>query len=107
MTGVIDPVTGKPRLLAEQCRTCVGRPGNLMDLRPGRLKNLIAGNTGPDALGLICHETYEFDDDDQPTGDEQAFCRWFWENYRHLANYQRICERLGGFTEVPPPGGTR
>src|SRR6185437_6758472 len=55
--SLIDPATGKPRLLAEMCSTCVFRPGNLMRLRPGRLKDLIRQNTGPEAQGLHCHQT--------------------------------------------------
>lgn len=103
MMNVIDPKTGKPRLLSEQCWTCVGRPHNEADLRPGRLRELIQSNTGPEAYGLVCHETLDYDDDGEPCGDRQAFCHWFYEQFGQQANYIRICERLGGFTEVDPP----
>jgi hypothetical protein len=98
--SVIDPVTHKPRLLSKQCATCILRPGNPMHLRPGRLKDLIESNTGPEAHGLICHDTlsYSKNPDFGP-----AFCRGFYDQFGHLANYIRICERLGGFTEVNPP----
>lgn len=95
-----DPETGKPRLLSEQCATCVGRPSNVAGLRPGRLAELVRGNRG--GLGLICHETIDYDEGEPPSfGGTQAFCRWFHD--RIGSNYQRICQRLGGFTEVPPP----
>jgi hypothetical protein len=98
--SLLDPRTGRARLLTEQCRTCVGRPGNLMHLREGRLKLLIEDNTGPDALGLICHKTL-------PYGDHPdfgpAYCRWFYDRYGHLANGIRMFRRLLGFTEIPPP----
>lgn len=103
MENVIDPVTRKPRLLKEQCSTCVGRPGNLMHLRTGRLKDLIQANTGPEAHGLVCHQTLSYGDDPDA---RPAFCRWFYDGFGHLANYIRISERLGGFTEVDPPGKT-
>lgn len=99
--SVIDPVTHKPRLMSEMCTTCVFRPGNLMHLRPGRLKQLIQQNTGPEAQGLHCHQTLEYGGH---PGFGRAFCRGFYDQFGHLANYIRICERLGGFTEVDPPG---
>ena len=97
---VIDPETKKPRMLTEQCATCVGRGGNVAGLRPGRLQELVSGNR--DGLGLICHETLISRDGETPP---EAFCRWYYETYG--SNYQRICERLGGFTEVPPPPDPR
>lgn len=33
--SVLDRKTCQLRVLREQCSTCVGRPGNLMHLRPG------------------------------------------------------------------------
>ena len=97
---LLDRETGLPRLMSEQCSTCVGRPGNLMHLREGALKDLIRANTGPDALGLVCHQTL-------PYGDYPEFgaalCRWFFDAYGPLANGIRVFSRLGGFTEVDPP----
>jgi hypothetical protein len=88
-------------LLSEQCSTCVGRPDNLMHLREGRLKLLIEDNTGPYALGLVCHQTLSYGDhpDFGP-----ALCRWFYDHYGHQANGIRMFSRLLGFAEVPPPG---
>jgi hypothetical protein len=100
--SVIDPVTRKPRLLSDQCATCVFRHGNPMHLRPGRLKRLIQENTGPEAHGLVCHETLSYS---QNPVFGPAFCRGFYDRFGHLANCIRICERLGGFTEVDPPQG--
>ena len=107
--SIFDQETGKPRLLSEQCITCVGLPGNVAGLRPGRLKQLISENSGPDGQGLICHSTikYVYNDEDPEEAPriegENAFCRWYYDNYREQTNFMRICERLGGFTEVPPP----
>lgn len=105
--SVIDPVTGKPRLLSEKCSTCVFRPGNLMNLRPGLLEELIKQNTGPNAQGLHCHQTLKYGAHPR---FGLAFCRGFYDGFRDLVNFFRICKRLGGFTEVDPPSdekGTR
>lgn len=99
--SVIDPVTHKPRLMSEMCTTCVFRPDNPMHLRPGRLKLLIQQNTGSDAQGLHCHETLSYG---AHPGFGLALCRGFYDGFGHLANLIRIFERLGGFTEVDPPG---
>jgi hypothetical protein len=97
---LFDPATGRPRLLSGQCSDCVGRPGNLMHLDPGRLKELVEGNTGDGRLGLICHQTLPWG----ARGERiAAYCRWFYDHYGHLAGGIRIFERIGGFTEVPPP----
>jgi hypothetical protein len=98
--SILDPGTGRARLLTRQCSTCVGRPGNLMHLREGKLKELVAGNTGDHHLGLICHQTL-------PYGDHPdfgpAYCRWFYDHYGDLANGIRVFRRLLGFTEIDPP----
>ena len=104
-TFILDPETKKPRMNSTQCPTCVGAPGNKADLRPGRIQELVRKNTGPNALGLICHETMVSRDGEPP---QEAFCRWMYET--RPSNYQRICERLArsadpldGFTVVSPP----
>lgn len=101
-----DPATGKPRLLTEQCATCFGRPDGEsgLHLRPGRRQEVINGNR--DGLGLICHETIAYNSEGEGEhGGKMAFCRWFYDHI--TSNYQRICERLGGFCKVPPPPDPR
>lgn len=90
---------GKPRLLSEQCSTCIGRPGNPMDLRPGRVRQMVreAVNGG----GIACHQTLSYGG--HPDFGGAALCRWFYDTYGHLCNLVRIYGRLGGFTEVDPP----
>lgn len=96
-TNCTDPVTGKPRLLSKQCATCIGRPGNLMDLRPGRVAEMVnecltRGGWFP------CHETIMPGATDPP-----AVCRWLYDKYGPRINLIRVMSRLGGFTEVDPP----
>jgi hypothetical protein len=98
---LLDPVTGKLRLLSEQCSTCVGRPGNLMDLCSGRLKYLVDKNVQSDGMGLVCHQTLGYG---AGTGPGYALCRWFHDAFGDQCNGIRVMQRLGGFTEVPPPG---
>jgi hypothetical protein len=54
------------RVLAEQCSTCIFRPGNLMHLNAGRLKDMTESVVASQTY-VICHQTL-----DQPLG---AVCR--------------------------------
>jgi hypothetical protein len=95
-----DPLTGRPRLLSEQCSTCLGRPGNLMHLNPGRLGGLVREALGEGSQGVICHQTLSYGDHPNFGG---AICRWFYDHYGPRNNFIRVMERLGGFIEVAPP----
>jgi hypothetical protein len=100
MTESILGLDGKPRVLSGQCSTCVGRPGNLMQLRPGRLRKMVQEAVNSGGGGIICHQTLSYG---SHPGFGGAVCRWFYDHYGHLCNLIRIYERLGGFTEVDPP----
>lgn len=78
---------GRVHVRAERCSTCVFRPGNLMQLAPGRLADLIRENVDADSA-LICHQTLpEYDAD-----VDQAVCRGFFD--RHATAPLQIAERL-------------
>jgi hypothetical protein len=94
----VDRVTGKPRLMGGQCATCIGRPGNPMDLRSGRVRQMTRDACQGDTQGIICHETLSYGG--HPEHGGPAFCRWFYDTFGYQNNYFRIVERLGGFTEV-------
>jgi hypothetical protein len=100
-TSCFPPGGGKPRVLAAQCATCIGKPGNVMHLRPGRLRSMVAEALQQGCQGIICHATL-------PYGDHQDFgpalCRWFYDTFGARSNFVRVIERIGGFTEVDPPG---
>lgn len=86
-----------PRLCSRQCDTCILAPGNKMDLRPGRLYEIIrltleAGSFVP------CHETIDRPD------VQPAICRGFFDAYGLRSNLLRIWSRVGGFHEIEPPG---
>jgi hypothetical protein len=90
---------GKPRVLSEQCSTCIGRPGNLMQLYPGRVREMVQG--GVNGGGITCHQTLSYGEYPEFGG---AACRWFYDHYGHLCGLYRIYGRISGFTEVDPPG---
>lgn len=95
--------SNKPLVLSEQCSTCVGRPGNPMHLRSGRLRALVRENLDAGAL-LTCHQTT------YGQTEQEAACRWFLDQYGPQVNVVRVMERLAAmlgeaswFQEVPPP----
>lgn len=95
--SVADEALGKTRLLAEQCGTCIFRPGNPMYLSPGRLRQLVDEARGNGGY-IICHETLPYADSPVPP----AICRGFANRY---STWQlQVIGRLWGFVEVPAPG---
>ena len=81
---------GRPKLCAKKCATCIFRPGNLMNLRPGRVKGMVEEAVSHGGH-IVCHDHIDSD---------QAQCRGFYDSFGHLVNLNRIVERLGGFEEV-------
>ena len=97
------PGGGKPRLLSERCETCIFGAGNPMRLRPGALKSLTEDALREGSQGVICHDTLSYGAYPDFGG---ALCRGFYDNFGPRNNFIRVMERLGGFTEVNPPGGS-
>jgi len=94
------------RVMAEQCSTCIFRPGNKMRLRAGRLRQMVRETRATDS-NVICHQTLN-----EPLG---AVCRGSLEE--HMGQLARIAYRLNAVEEVsvsdsgrpqtpedPPPG---
>lgn len=96
-----DEELGGVRLLAEQCSTCVFRPGNLMHLAPGRLRDLIAVNRRAGGY-LVCHQTLNAGGRHDPATRGEALCRGFYD-LPAPTTFIQIGERLGWWREVPPP----
>lgn len=95
--SVGDRRTGKTRLLARQCDTCIFRPRNPMHLEPGRLHDLVAEARSQQTF-IVCHDTL-------PAVNPHAapaICRGFHNRYTTQA--LQIIGRLWGFLEVEPPG---
>ena len=70
-------------VLAARCATCIFRAGNLMELRRGRVAEMIEEATRNDSC-IVCHETL--------SGDNAA-CRGFYD--LHATAALQIAQRLG------------
>lgn len=96
------PSDGRPQLLSEKCKTCLYRPGNPANVRPGRVADITAKAIAGGG-GLTCHSTLA-----PGLGNAaRALCRGFYDAYGYLTNLIRINERLGGYAEVAPPDGAK
>lgn len=72
------------RVMAERCSTCIFRPGNLMHLQSGRVKDMMETVRATEGC-IPCHQTL---------GDEkQAVCRGQFEAAK--TQPLQIAERLG------------
>jgi hypothetical protein len=49
---------GKLHVQAERCSSCIFRPGDLMSLRPGRVRNMVEQARADDSA-VVCHQTLE------------------------------------------------
>lgn len=74
----------KVHVSRKMCNTCIFRPGNLMDLEPGRVDQMIRDAVAKEGT-IPCHKTL-----DQRHG---AICRGFFDNHKH--QMLQIAERLG------------
>ena len=72
------------------CQTCVFRPGNVMDLRAGRLRGMIDQARGDDSA-VVCHATLDGDN---------AICRGFFDRYPTTP--LQLADRLGLITYLDP-----
>lgn len=77
------------RVMREQCSTCIFRPGNLMQLRPGRMADMTRQTDLRDT-NVSCHQMLEAATRDQHT---EALCRGSVD--RRPGQMMRIAERLG------------
>ncbi len=95
--SVGDPATMKSRLLADQCQTCIFRPGNPMHLDPGRLRELVTTALSQQSF-VICHDTLPYG----PHPDAApAICRGFYDRY--TTTRLRVIAALFGFLDCDPP----
>jgi hypothetical protein len=71
------------RVMADKCATCIFRPGNLMELRRGRVRDMVEEATGNEGV-IVCHDTLN--------DDKAAVCKGYAE--RHAPPLLQIAERL-------------
>lgn len=82
---------GRVHVLARMCDTCIFRPGNLMELCPERVEDMVQ-QAIRDESTIVCHSTLD---------TKQACCRGFFD--RHKTQPLQIAERLGLVTYQEPP----
>lgn len=87
-----DTATRRLRVMAEKCSTCIFRPGNQMDLEPGRVASMLRTVVRNDSF-ITCHQTLG-------TGEPGAICKGGSD--AHMGQLERIARRLGGVIEVQP-----
>lgn len=90
---------GTLHVCADLCSTCVFRPGNLMHLQPGYVRELVADNLQAESA-LVCHKTLPYGD--HPEVGE-ALCRGFYDGPWRDTPARRLAEALGIVTEVTLP----
>jgi len=83
---------GKVHVCSRLCDTCVFRPGNLMSLNPGRLREMVEEARRSES-GIVCHSTLG-------TG-ANAVCRGFYDRYP--TQPLQIASRLGRIRWQEPP----
>lgn len=86
---------GKVHVMSEKCDTCIFRPGNLMMLASGRVKQMVDGSISEGA-GITCHKTIH------GQRDQEATCRGFFDSYKDQVFAFRLAEKLGLIEEVAP-----
>lgn len=93
-------MTDGVRVCAEQCATCIFKPGNLMHLREGRLKEHVAGALKADGVAL-CHEVNFGARKYAGPRARAAVCRGFYDRYdtTPLQLARRLEEMFGGVIE--------
>lgn len=89
---------GVVHVMPSKCSTCIFKPGNLMDLDPGRVKDMRGGALANDSV-IPCHHTLPFHTDDR---DQQAACRGYYDSVIGVHPVLECAQRLDIIKEVPP-----
>jgi len=84
---------GKVHVMAEKCVTCIFRPGNLMHLPPGQVKQMVDESIADEA-GITCHKTI------YGQAEQEATCRGFFDSYSERVPALYLAQRMGIIEEV-------
>ena len=74
---------GRVHVQAELCSSCIFRPGNLMQLRSGRVRGMVDEARASESA-IVCHQTLDGDN---------SVCRGFFD--RFPTTPLQLAERLG------------
>lgn len=84
---------GKVHVMADKCSTCIFRPGNLMHLNPGRVKEMVEESIAEGA-GIPCHKTI------YDAAEQEATCRGFFDAYADEVPAFALAKALDMIEEV-------
>lgn len=87
---------GRVHVMAKMCETCIFHPGNIMQLQPGRVEQMVRDAPRKESC-IPCHET---------TGTRKvkpAVCAGFFR--LHATQPLQVAQRLGYITFVKNEGG--
>ncbi len=73
------------RVMKEKCKTCIFRPKNLMQLRPGKVESMIKEAISEPHGSIVCHSTLY--------ANEQAVCKGYFDGYKQHGLLQ-VAERM-------------
>ncbi|MFI9271809.1 hypothetical protein ACIGXM_13980 [Kitasatospora sp. NPDC052896] len=91
---VADPEAGIVRLCSKLCSTCILRPGNLMDLEPGRVASMIREAREKEGH-VVCHKTLGT--------PAPAICRGYADHADHGRSLAlRFGRALNAIVEIEP-----
>lgn len=93
---------GTVHVMSEKCSTCVFHPGNLMHLRPGRMKEL-TDHVQQTGVPFVCHQTLPFSTADHVEYyDGAALCAGSVEAYGAESQLMQMAEQMDVVTKVEP-----
>lgn len=95
MAPVGKPVyfDGKVHVQSEKCVTCIFRPGNLMNLEPGRVKEMVDGAVAGSSV-IPCHKTT------YGQTEQEATCRGYYDAHAERVPTLRLARAMGIIEEV-------
>lgn len=99
-SDVVDPESGKVRVLARRCRSCIFWDDDRMHLGEERTREVIDANVAAGAL-LTCHDTLPYG---RYPEFGPAMCAGFWAAHRGEVAAGRLAELVIGTVRVEPPG---
>lgn len=89
---------GKVHVMSGQCDTCIFRPGNLMNLDPGRVKSMVDGATANESV-IPCHHTLPYHADQR---EQQAVCHGYWKARNQSVVALRLAQAMDMIEWVDP-----
>lgn len=76
---------GRVHVMKEKCSTCAFRPGTLLSLAEGRVKEMVEGSIEAGSA-ITCHKTlYE-------QAEQEAVCRGFFDSYAEQVPALRLAK---------------